>query len=189
MILPEEVLSEVAARLEQCGIDYMIVGSFASNLHGKPRTTHDADMVIEIDTPRLEKLAQALGDDFYFDVEATRDAIKKNIMSNVLHYESGLKIDLFVRKNRAFSRSEFQRRLQKDFLLGRPCWFATAEDTLLAKLEWSKMGASERQYEDAVNIAKVQGENLDRDYVHRWAPELQVDDLLLRLFEEIESGA
>ena len=184
----DEVLCFVAARLEQCSIAYMIVGSFASNLHGKPRTTHDADLVVEIDAPRLEKFAQALGDDFYFDVEAARDAIKKNIMSNVLHYESGLKIDLIVRKNRAFSRSEFQRRFQDDFL-GRPCWIATAEDTLLAKLEWSKMGASERQYEDAVNIAKVQGEKLELGYVRTWAPELQVDDLLHRLLAEVQSGS
>jgi len=180
----DEVLSFVAARLEECGIDYMIVGSFASNLHGKPRTTHDADIVIEIDAPRLEKFAQALGDDFYFDVEAAREAIKRNIMSNILHYESGLKIDLIVRKNRTFSRSEFQRRFQDDFL-GRPCWIATAEDTLLAKLEWSKMGESERQFNDAANIVKVQGGNLDVGYLRRWAPELQVEDLLHRLLEEV----
>ncbi len=187
MILPEEVLSVFVARLEQCGIDYMIVGSFASNLHGKPRTTHDADIVIEIDVPRLEKFARALGDDFYFDVDAARDAIKKNIMCNVLHYESGLKIDLIARKNRAFSHSEFQRRFLNDFLVRR-CWFATAEDTLLAKLEWSKIGESERQFHDAVNIAKVQGEKLDVVYLRKWATDLQIDDLLNRLLQEIENG-
>ncbi|MCI0693574.1 hypothetical protein L0337_16395 [candidate division KSB1 bacterium] len=184
-MIPEDVLKIVAEKLENCGIAYMIVGSFASNIHGKPRTTHDADMVIEIDEPSLEKFVQALGNDFYFDVEAARDAIRSNFMCNALHYDTGFKIDFFIRKNKAFALSEFERREIND-LLGHPCWFATAEDTILAKLEWSKMGESERQFNDAVNIAKVQGANLDFTYLQRWAVDLHVENLLNRLLEEIK---
>jgi hypothetical protein len=56
-------------------------------------------------------------------------------------------------------------------------------------LEWFKIGESERQFQDAVNIVKVQGDNLDVSYLRRWAPELQVENLLQRLFEEIESDS
>ncbi|MGH7451547.1 MAG: hypothetical protein ACRENG_09405, partial [bacterium] len=153
---------------------------------GKPRTTHDADMVIKIDEPSLEKFVQALGNDFYFDVEAARDAIRSNFMCNALHYDTGFKIDFFIRKNKAFALSEFERREIND-LLGRPCWFATAEDTILSKLEWSKIGESERQFNDAVNIAKVQGAKLDFTYLQRWAVDLQIENLLNRLLEEIKS--
>jgi len=187
-MIPEEVLKIVVEKLEECGIAYMIVGSFASNVHGKPRTTHDADMVVEIDEPSIEKFAQALGNDFYFDVEAAKDAVKKIFVCNALHYDTGLKIDFFIRKNRAFAISEFRRKELED-LLGRPCWFATAEDTLLAKLEWSKMGESERQFNDAVNIAKVQKQNLDFAYLHRWADDLKVGDLLDKLIQELQSVA
>jgi hypothetical protein len=68
----------------------------------------------------------------------------------------------------------------------RKCWFATAEDTILAKLEWSKMGESERQFNDAANIAKVQKENLDVAYLRRWAGDLKVGDLLNRLLQELQ---
>jgi hypothetical protein len=187
-MIPEEVLKIVAEKLDDCGIAYMIVGSFASNVHGKPRTTHDADMVIEIDEPSLEKFAQALGNDFYFDVEAAKDAIRSNFMCNALHYDTGFKIDFFIRKNKAFAHSEFERREIND-LLGRPSWFASAEDTILSKLEWSKMGESERQFNDAANVAKVQGEKLDFNYLQRWAADLQIENLLNRLLEEIKPTA
>jgi hypothetical protein len=77
-MIPEEMLKIVVEKLDECGVAYMIVGSLASNIHGKPRATHDADIVVEIDESGIEKFAQALGNDFYFDVEAAKDAVKKN---------------------------------------------------------------------------------------------------------------
>jgi len=83
-MIPEEVLKIVAEKLEICGIAYMIVGSFASNVHGKPRTTHDAGMVIEIDEPRLEKLVQALGLDLAYLRHWAADLQIENLLSQLL---------------------------------------------------------------------------------------------------------
>jgi len=106
-------------------------------------------------------------------------------MFNVVHLETGFKVDLIVRKSRPFSRMEFSRR-QPAFYLGANRWFATAEDTILAKLEWSKASGSERQFNDALNVAKLQKENLDQAYLENWAKELGVLDLLEKLFREIK---
>jgi hypothetical protein len=186
MMLLEEILAGVAAKFDQCGIEYMIVGSFASNLYGIPRATQDADLVVEISATGIEQLSSVLGDEFYFDVEGAKELLKRGIMLNIVHYATGFKFDLIVRKNRHFSREEFQRRKLAKFA-GQQRWFATAEDTILAKLEWSKMGESERQFNDAVNIAKVQGTKLDFNYLQRWAADLQIENLLNRLLEEIQS--
>lgn len=51
---------------------------------------------------------------------------------------------------------------------------ATAEDVLLAKLEWAKIGDSERQLIDAAGILKVQGEALDLPYIRRWVEQLHL---------------
>lgn len=85
-------------------------------------------------------------------------------MFNVIHLETGFKIDLIIRKSRPFSRAEFARRLTAE-MAGRPRWFASPEDVILSKLEWSKMGNSERQFLDALNVARVQGRSLDRAYL------------------------
>lgn len=45
---------------------------------------------------------------------------------------------------------------------------ATAKDTIIAKLEWSKLGASDRQLEDVAGILWVRGAELDLDYIERW---------------------
>lgn len=181
----EEVLSLVATKLEECGIEYMIAGSFASNFYGIPRATQDADVVVEINAPAIDRLSRTLGEAFYFDAEGAKELLKLGVMLNAVHYETGFKIDIIVRKNRQFSQEEFRRRKLASFV-GRQCWFATAEDTILAKLEWSKMGESERQFNDAVNIAKVQGKNLDLAYLRHWAADLQVEILLNLLLEEMK---
>jgi len=163
----------------------MITGSFASNIHGLPRATQGADVVIEVEPRTLERFLENLGPAFYRSREAAMDALAREQMFNVVHLETGFKVDLIVRKSRPFSRIEFSRR-QPTFYLGENRWFATAEDTILAKLEWSKMASSERQFSDALNVAKLQKENLDRAYLEKWARELDILDLLEKLFREIE---
>ena len=58
---------------------------------------------------------------------------------------------------------------------------ASAEDTVLAKLEWFRLGGetSERQWWDVVGILKVTA-GADRIYLGRWAASLGVADLLER---------
>lgn len=180
----EEVVAFVSTKLEQCGIPYMIVGSFASNIYGIVRATQDADLVVEINAVGIDKLSHALGEKFYFDVEGAKESLQLGVMFNAVHYASGLKIDLIVLKNRPFDHEEFRRKKLAN-IAEKKCWFATAEDTILAKLEWSKMGESERQFNDAANIAKVQKENLDVAYLRRWADDLKVGDLLNRLLQEL----
>jgi len=52
-----------------------------------PRTTHDADVIVEIGESSLEKFASVLRKNFYFDKEAARDAIRSNFMLNRLLQE------------------------------------------------------------------------------------------------------
>jgi hypothetical protein len=46
--------------LEAAGKPYMIVGSLASNFHGIPRSTRDADFVVEVPPGNLDHLSSAL---------------------------------------------------------------------------------------------------------------------------------
>jgi hypothetical protein len=64
MIPPDELLASVASFLDDCDVPYMIVGLFASNLHGLPRATLDADVVVEIDAQKIDCLSLKLGEGF-----------------------------------------------------------------------------------------------------------------------------
>jgi hypothetical protein len=133
-MIAEKALEIVLNHLEECGIPYMISGSFASNVHGVPRVTGDADVIIEADVRVLFRFIERLGDDFYADAKTAKDAFAGNRMFNIIHLPTGFKIDLILRKTRDFSKEEFLRRQHVEFL-GRVRWFTTAEDTILAKLE------------------------------------------------------
>ena len=182
---PEEALELVLSRLDQFNIPYMITGSFASNIHSVPRATFDADVVIEVAPKSLKKFLDSLAGEFYVSPEAAEEALKTRRMFNIIHLETGFKVDLIIKKDRAFSQNEFSRR-EKVTYMDQERWFATAEDMILAKLEWSRMGESEKQFKDALNVAKVQGKNLDRSYLQKWAQELGVHELLQKLFQDLK---
>ena len=59
-------------------------------------------------------------------------------MVNMIDLASAWKVDLVVRKDRAFSRDELARRMKMS-VLGVPVFVASPEDTIVAKLEWSRL--------------------------------------------------
>lgn len=169
---PGGLLRTIVAALEAAGIPHMVVGSFASTAHGEPRTTRDLDLVID---PNLDQLNELVGafdpEHFYVDPDVACDALRRRSMFNVIEIATGWKLDLVIRKARPFSIEEMQRRMITK-ILGMDVPTATAEDTIIAKLEWAKLGASDRQIEDVVGILRVRGADLDLDYIERWVTEL-----------------
>ena len=62
-----------------------------------------------------------------------------------------------------------------------------AEDSVLLKLEWFRIGneVSDRQWTDIINVMRTQGDALDRAYLDRWSAEIGVKDLLDRARGEV----
>jgi hypothetical protein len=84
--------------------------------------------------------------------DAAKEAVRCAGQFNAIDPETGWKADFIVRKERAFSRSEFERRKPAQ-LLGVDVWLASVEDLVVAKLEWSELGDSDLQRQDVVEIA------------------------------------
>ncbi|MCP4873072.1 MAG: hypothetical protein GY898_30640 [Proteobacteria bacterium] len=160
--------------LDAAGIDYMLAGSFASTYHGIPRTTQDLDLVVAPDFSSLKRLLAALpDDDYYVSSEAAMEALRNRRSFNVIDMATGWKADLIIRKAREFSEVEFARRKPAE-IVGVTVPIATAEDTILSKLEWAQQSPSERQLRDVAGVLQVSGEHLDRSYLDHWADELGV---------------
>src|SRR5207249_4529045 len=135
--------------------------------HGSPRSTQDIDLVIAPGEQQLRAFVASLPPtEYYVDLDAALEALRRQSQFNVVDFATGWKIDLIIRKARPFSREEFDRRVPVD-LHGVGMFVATAEDVVIAKLEWAKLGASQRQLEDVAGILRLQ-ERLDRVYVERW---------------------
>lgn len=189
-MLPEAigVVMLVVDAFDRLQIPYLIGGSMASALHGVTRSTLDADIVAELKPEQAKSLVTLLGEDFYVDEEMIIDAVLHRSSFNLIHLKTMFKVDVFVRKERPFDQIQFQRRVEQVLAADpeRKAFVATAEDIILAKLEWYRMGGevSDRQWRDILGVLKVQAGWLDLEYLQKWAAELAVADLLQKAFKE-----
>jgi len=174
-----DLLERIVPALKQAGVPFMVAGSFASTAHGLPRATQDLDIVIDPTGKSLAALLDLLPPEVYYvDADVARDAYRNHGMFNVIDHATGWKIDFILRKDRAFSEQEFERRRPMT-LLGVEVSMASAEDTIIAKLEWSKAsGGSERQRRDVAGMLATVGDDLDYTYIERWLNELELSDEL-----------
>lgn len=170
-----DTLRTTVARLERARVPYMVTGSVASAFHGEPRATRDLDVIIDPDTSSLDRLLAELEEGgWYVDAETARSAVAERTFFNAIDPATGWKVDFIVRKDRPFSRQEFNRRLPAD-VLGLQVWIAGPEDMVVAKLEWAARGGSDRQLVDVAAILQVSGERLDLGYVERWVAALGLE--------------
>lgn len=147
MISQQEFLGRLTGLLDEAGIPYMMVGSIGSSLHGRPRATQDADVVIDPTQEQLAFLLARLEQGHYVSRDPALDALRRRTMFNILNLDGGWKADLIIRKDRPFSRQEFDRRRQIE-AMGETFWVVSPEDMILSKLEWMKGRRSNIQYSD-----------------------------------------
>jgi hypothetical protein len=184
-----KVLSRVVSVLDQQGITYVLVGSFASSMHGMYRATADIDIVADVRSEQVIPLLAALQEDFYVDEHAVRKAIDRRQSFNAIHFDSVFKVDIFIPKADEFSRMELQRRELKKLAVDveQMVYVATAEDTIIAKLRWYDSGGrvSSNQWNDVIGIIGASSSILDVAYLRDWAERLGVTELLDQAFEEV----
>jgi len=187
---PIEVTLKVTQVLESLGIPYLIGGSLASALYGMVRTTQDSDIVAEMRIEHLQSFVSALQDDFYLDDAMIAEAIHRHSSFNIIHRDTMFKVDVFIPHPRPFLHSQLSRSQKQTFLFETEvsAKFASPEDTILAKLEWYRLGGelSERQWRDILGVLKTRAGTLDVSYLRKWADELEVNDLLERALTELE---
>jgi hypothetical protein len=164
----------VSERLSASRVAYMLTGSFALTHYATPRMTRDLDLVVALAEPQVPRLVEIFSPDFYVDAEAAAAAVRTRRMFNLMHLDTGIKVDLIVQKDSPYRRAEFERR--RAVRLGHvETWIVSREDLILSKLEWARASNSELQRRDAA--ALLDGP-LDETYLQTWAENLGVDDLL-----------
>lgn len=167
-----DVFREILEKFETERIPYMVVGSLSSIVYGEPRMTKDLDIVIDIqaqDAGKIEKLFPL--DGFYCPPS---EVLKAEIVSrgqfNLIHHESGLKIDVMIRKKSPHAIEEFNRRQKISFWKNFEAWLATPEDIIIKKLEFYREGGSEKHLSDIRGI--LANSEVNQEYLKGWVLQL-----------------
>jgi len=103
-------LAPVVSAFDKIGILYYIGGSISSSIHGIPRTTMDIDIIADIKQDHVEALYLSLEPGYYIDKDMILEAIRHHSSFNIIHFDSMMKIDIFVLKKREFDREAFKRK-------------------------------------------------------------------------------
>jgi hypothetical protein len=175
-----DLVLRLVALFDRLAIPYMLVGSYSSNYYGRPRSTRDADFVIVLAENQLAAIQAGLGADFVLDPQSSFETITMTTRHLITHPATAFKIELFLLTDDAFDQSRFARRQRVEFE-GHSAWLPTPEDVIIQKLRWSRGGSRAKDIEDAAQVIRVQGGQLDLEYIRQWTTQHQT----LGLFEKL----
>jgi hypothetical protein len=180
-----ELLRLVTSTFEKLQVPYLVTGSVATITYGEPRFTNDIDLVVRLSSHQVQQVCDAFPDgEFYVSREAALDAVQRCSQFNIIHPNSGLKVDIMVADESAFNASRFGRSRSIAIDAGCSADFASPEDVILKKLEYYREGGSEKHLRDIAGVIKVQGSELDYQYLEIWALRLGLSRLWSKISKE-----
>lgn len=173
-----EAVAALIADLERLEIPYMVTGSFASNVHGVPRSTKDADFIVEAPAEALDRLLDGLKPPLTSDPQMLFETVTSSRRWMIRMERSPFVIELFLLNSHPFDRSRFDRRMRLEVLPGTEAWLPTPEDVITQKLRWSAQAKRPKDFKDACDVIAVQGRSLDWPYIEKWCAELGAGEAL-----------
>jgi hypothetical protein len=147
----------------------------ASIFYGEPRFTNDVDIVVNLPLSKVSAFCRAFpAPAFYCALLAAEEAVRTKTQFNILQPALGVKADVIVASDSEFDRSLMARRIQGELIPGLTAMIAAPEDVILKKLEYFKMGGSEKHLRDIAGVVMVQAEAIDREYLATWIARLNL---------------
>jgi hypothetical protein len=161
---------EVVDALERRQIPYLLVGSFSSNFYGIPRSTKDVDLVVELGQHSIGQIANELGPRYSLDRQVGFESVTGTTQYVIDVVGTRFQVELFAISNDSHDRERFARRVRVAWL-DRKIWLPTAEDVIITKLRWLSHLRRNKDYDDILQVASVQRDRLDWQYINRWSDE------------------
>jgi hypothetical protein len=176
-----DVLKIVTERLDGAGIPYMVTGSLALSVYAIPRMTRDVDLVVELSADDTDRVCALFAPDFYLNPDVVGVSIVRRGTFNLIHEALVVKVDIVVRKDSEYRRTEFLRRRRLSFE-GHPLFVVSPEDLIISKLDWARDSRSAVQLEDVRHLLRSVPE-LDRAYLEEWITRLGLASLYREVAE------
>ncbi|MHC4752932.1 MAG: nucleotidyltransferase [Planctomycetota bacterium] len=162
----EKLIKNIAQRLDQEKIPYMIIGGQAVLLYGRPRLTRDIDITLGIDTDKF-----ALIEGVYKNLnlkplaENPQDFARDTKVLPTEEPESKVRVDFIF----SFTPYEARaiKRAKQVLLDDYPAKFASCEDVIIHKM----VAGRAIDDEDVKSILAKNKDTIDFKYIEKWLSE------------------
>ena len=146
----------------------------------------DIDIAVRLPAERVVELVGAVRGEYYVDESMALDAATRHSSFNLIHSGTGMKVDLFALGDDPLDVRQLARRERIVVDAEVSIWVGAADDQVLRKLRWYRMGGevSERQWRDVLAILKVQGPRISAEEFLIAADPLGLADLVERAVAE-----
>src|SRR5688572_6379066 len=101
----------VAEALTACEIPYFLAGSFSSNYYGIPRSTKDADFVVQVQGALPRRFYEQLAPDLEPDPQLSFETNTGTYRQRFRNLRGSFQVELFFLSADPHDQARFQRRL------------------------------------------------------------------------------
>jgi predicted nucleotidyltransferase len=176
----QDLISRIARELAARHLPFMLIGGQAVLLHGEPRLTQDIDVTLGVGPDSVKvvlEASRAAGLDPVPEDPST--FVKRTFVLPAAQTETGIRVD-FIFSTTPYEAQAIDRAVHVD-MAGESVPFATAEDLILHKL----FAGRPRDLEDAAGVVRRKRDEIDWEYLGRWAREFASvpgrEDMLRRM--------
>jgi len=167
---PASALQQFLPVLNRSSVSYAIIGAVASGILGRPRSTLDVDILVGgggQGLARISSLIEKTGGEkltSFLDANPMLRGVMVRMRMGLIH------VDLIRSRDRHDQVT--LRRRQKVRAFGLGLFIPQPEDLILLKMKAGR----ERDLEDCIGIFEGQKDQLDLNYLWRWAFRLRLVD-------------
>jgi hypothetical protein len=167
-------------------IQYATVGSVATIVYGEPRLTNDIDILLDLTPESLDEFCESFpAPSYYLSRSAAQAAIRDRRQFNIIETSAALKVDCILPAG-AFDQQQLKRSTRQELRPGFEAVIATPEDVILKKMEYCRLGSSEKHLRDIAGVLKVSGDQVDREYVAALAAQFGLSDIWQAILSRID---
>jgi len=182
----DDIVFRVLDVLNEQNISYMLVGSLSTNFHSIPRSTQDADIVIQSSLGVAARLIATRCPELCLDPQFGFESVT-GTKKLVLRAEAeDFVIELFGLSDDPHDQERFRRRKQVEWE-NRIAWIASAEDAIITKLRWGHQAGRRKDLVDASAVIGFKGDAIDWPYVEAWCDRHGSRKLLEQIREELRA--
>ena len=171
--------------LEAIGAIYAIWGGLAVVAYGEPRFTMDMDVLVGHRGFAADLFVKRLRETHYHvDRASVQRAVLEGGSFNVIHLDSHIKSDFYVRRGEPLLQRALEQRVYLPMDEIRDAAYVSVEDTIASKLRAYADSRSTRHLQDVGSIIRVQGSKLDAGAVDAVAARSNVLGVWRALWDE-----